>query len=74
MEPLSYFLRGRTLEEQLQCLSQIGTSDFDSVSLACDIELGTQCDIAISLTLDNRGNSTIHLGLLPTRNLHMAND
>ena len=59
MEPLSDLLGRGSLDEQGKRLFEIASRLLDRVSLACDVELGAESDVAIPLPLD-QGRHAFH--------------
>jgi hypothetical protein len=53
LKPPIYLGSVRRLEKQRQRLGQMGTSLFDRVTLAGDVELWAKGDVAVSLPFDN---------------------
>jgi 3-methyladenine DNA glycosylase AlkD len=56
-KPLNDLSLRRSLKEELQSLDEVGPSFFHRCSLARDVELRAEGDIAILLTLDDRGHA-----------------
>ena len=55
------FIVGCALKEQRECFGKVLSCLGDRLSLACDIDLRAERDVAIALATDYRGKASVHL-------------